>query len=181
MVSTEKEFKKAEAQLRVVSRNRTGTVFAELAIGCLVCISMSLFALDIGTAMASYSVNDRACRDAARAAAEGSNVTEATNLANRIVQSFASTSPLITSPKVAGVVYKDFGGNPPDGQSPYVTVTCRATARPIAPLKILGLKVIDETFPLVKTYTFPIVKLDVKPGAPTWHDGSAGGAGAGWW
>lgn len=146
---------------KVGSRNERGTVFAELAIGCMIMIGIAMFALDIGTAMMCFGTNDRACRDAARAAAQGSNAAEANNLARRIVQNFNSQSNLVTSPQVVSVVYNDFNGTPPDGVSPFVLVTTRATARAVAPWG-LGKTAIGGTFPLTKTYCFPIVKLTVK-------------------
>ena len=142
-------------------RNQRGTILAELAIGCLVTVSVAMFGLDIGTAMVCYGQNDRACRDAARAAAQGSTQAEAQNLATSIVKTFANPSGLITSPQVVSVQYTDFNGTPPDGVSPFVTVTTRSTARPIAPFSLFGRNVINGTFPLRKTYTFPIVKLNV--------------------
>jgi hypothetical protein len=145
------------------SRGQKGTVLAELAIGCMVTVTIALFALDIGTAMVCYGVNDRACRDAARAAAQGTNATEATNLAKKIVGTYTIAGGLVTAPEVVGVEYVDFGGAPPDGVSPYVTVTTRSTAKPIAPLSMFGKPVAGENFPLRKTYTFPIVRLTVKP------------------
>lgn len=142
-------------------RNPQGTVLAELSIGCLVAVSIAMFGLDIGTAMVCYGQNDRACRDAARAAAQGSTQLEAQNLANSIVKTFANPSGLITSPKVVSVQYSDFNGTPPDGVSPFVTVTTVSTAKPIAPFSLFGKNVINGTFPLRKTYTFPIVRLNV--------------------
>jgi hypothetical protein len=143
-------------------RTQTGTVMAELAIGCLLTVTMGLFALDLGSAMLCYGINERACRDAARAAAQGTTPAEAENLAKKIVQSFAVAGGLITAPEVTGVNYVDFGGNPPDGTCPFVTVTTRSTARPIAPLSMFGKPVAGGAFPIAKTYTFPIVRLTVK-------------------
>lgn len=145
------------------ARSSKGTALAELALGCLLTVTLALFALDIGTAMISYSVTDRACRDAARAAAQGTNAGEATNLANKIVQNFAVGGGLISAPRVVSVQYNDFGGAPPDGVSPTVTVTTQCKARAIAPLSIFGKTVGGGSFPLTKTYTFPIVRLTVKP------------------
>lgn len=145
-------------------RNEKGSVLAEISVACLIVVFVALFAMDIGIAMVSYGLNDRACRDAARAAAQGASRSEATALANRIVLSFAGPGNLITAPRVLGVDYQDFGGNaPPAGQTAFVTVTTQSTARPISPLNIFGSKTVGDSFPLRKTYTFPIVKLTVAP------------------
>jgi len=142
-------------------RSNKGTGLAELALGMISVIIIAFFALDIGTAMVSYGVNDRACRDAVRAAAQGQNATEATKLAKQIVKTYETGSGLISKPEVLSVNYNDFAGSPPDGVSPFVTVTTRVTARAVAPLNVFGKPMAGGTFPLTKTYTFPIVKLTV--------------------
>ena len=152
------------------ARNTKGTGMAEVAVASLILIGMALFALNIGTAMMSYGVNDRACRDAARAAAQGSNSTEANNLASQILKSYSQNGTLLSNPSLVSVNYQDFGGNPPDGVSPFVTVTTRATARSIAPFSLFGSEIVRASFPVTKTYTFPIVKLNV-------HVATGGGAG----
>jgi Flp pilus assembly protein TadG len=147
---------------RTAIRRSSGSAMVELAAGSILIICVALFALDIGTAMVCFGVNDRACRDAARAAAQGSTATEAKTLANSIVQTFQTNSALISSPQVVNVTYNDFNGTPPAGVSPFVTVTTTATARPIAPFNIFGAQAIAKSFPVRKTYAFPIVKLTVK-------------------
>lgn len=147
---------------KATRRRARGTVMGEVAIGCILMIGIAMFAVDIGCAMVGFGLNDRACRDAARAAAQGSSATEAKTLANDIVKSYATNSPLLSAPQVVSVTYTDFGGTPADGVSPFVTVTTRATARPLAPFSLFGAQVIASTFPVTKTYAFPIVKLTVK-------------------
>lgn len=144
-------------------RNRKGTGLAEVAIASLVLIGMALFALDIGAAMMCFNVNDRACRDAARAAAQGQDVGEATNLAKQIIKSYPQFGPLAANITVIGVKYVDFNGTPPNGESPYVSVTTRMNCRAVAPLRLFGQEAIKASFPVQKTYTFPIVKLKVPP------------------
>ncbi len=147
----------SSTKVRNVRRNQKGSVFAELAVGCIIMIAISLFALDIGSAMACFGVNDRACRDAARAAAQGNTTTEGTAIAKSIVRSFANNSPLMSSPQVVSVNYTTFNGQPPVGTSPYVTVTTRATAKPIAPVTLFGNQIFGQ-FPITKSYSFPLVK-----------------------
>ncbi len=146
-------------------RNSKGTGLAEVAIASLILIGMALFSLNIGTAMISYGVNDRACRDAARAAAQGGSLTESQNLASQILRSYAQNGNLLRTPALIGVKYNDFSGNPPEGVSPFVTVTTRMDARSIAPFSLFGAEVVKASFPVTKTYTFPIVKLTVPPTA----------------
>jgi Flp pilus assembly protein TadG len=144
-------------------RSNKGTWLAEVALAALILIGMALFALDVGTAMMCFNVNDRACRDAARAAAQGQDVGEATNLAQQIIKSAPQLGPLAATITVVGVKYVDFNGTPPNGESPYVSVTTRMNCRAIAPLRLFGQEAIKANFPVQKTYTFPIVKLKVPP------------------
>lgn len=145
------------------TRNAKGSGLGELAAAALVLIVVALFALDIGTAMMCFNVNDRACRDAARAAAQGSSQTEATNLAQQIIKSYPQFGPLARNITVLGVNYVDFGGTPPAGESPYVSVTTRMDCRSVVPISLFGIETIKAQFPVTKTYTFPIVKLKVPP------------------
>ncbi len=147
------------------NRNCKGTGLAEIAMASLIMIGMALFALNIGAAMISYGVNDRACRDAARAAAQGGSSVEAQNLASKILQSYAQNGNLLRTPSLLGVKYNDFNGTPPEGVSPFVTVTTTMNARSIAPFSLFGAEIVKASFPVSKTYTFPIVKLTVPPTA----------------
>jgi Flp pilus assembly protein TadG len=139
-------------------RSKQGSMMAELGVGCMIMAILAVFFLDLGAMMASYSINDRACRDAARAAAQGANNTEANNLARKIIQTYASNSFLTTSPQVVSLVYNDFNGQPTSTEVPYVQVTTRATINPM--INLLGGTI--SSFPVTKTYCFPIVKLTVK-------------------
>lgn len=145
----------------MVRRNAKGSSLAEVAIASIILIVMALFALNIGTALVCFGLNDRACRDAARAAAQGQTKIEAENLAKQILQSYKQNGTLATTPILLGVKYTDFDGNPPDGTSPFVTVTTRMTAHSMTPLSLFGSPIVGKKFPLTKTYTFPIVKLKV--------------------
>lgn len=148
-----------------VQRKATGTGLAEVAIACVILVSMALFAIDIGTAMVLYNYNDRACRDAAREAANGQDTIEALRLANLTLQNWAQDPRkclIRMNPIVKEIRYNDFNGNPPDGQSPFVSVTVRTEVRSIAPFRLAGVQVIRDNFTVQKTYTFPIVKMKVR-------------------
>lgn len=143
-------------------RSNRGTTLIDLSIACMVIIGFAITALDFGGAMMAFGITDRACRDAARAAAQGSSSTEAKRLATAVIKSYANTSGVLSSPQVDTVTFNDFGGHPPDGVSPFVTVTTSARATVLAPLNLFGHDLLSGNFPMRKTYTFPIVKLDVR-------------------
>lgn len=142
-------------------RSTKGSGLAEIAVAALILVTIAIFAMDIGGAMVCYGVNDRACRDAARAAAQASTEGDAQQMAKQILQSYAMNTPLISPPTLKSLVYQDFGGNPPAGKSPTVTVTTSANAHPVAPISLVGKEIVGKDFIVQKTYTFPIVKLNV--------------------
>lgn len=144
------------------TRNRKGSAVFELAAGSLISISVVAFVLNVCFAMLSYGINDHACRDAARAAAQGATSIEANKLASAIVKSYNSNNGMLAPITVTNVVYNDFGGNPAPDLSPFVTVTTQSKATMPAPIDVFGSHVFSSTIPVTKTYTFPIVRLTVK-------------------
>lgn len=149
-------FRKGKQRLQ---RSNKGTGMAEVALGTIIMTAMSIFSLDVGTVIYAYSNTDRACRDAARAAAQGTSAVEAMNLARAILKDHAVNSGLISAPRIKSLVYDDLGGNPPPGVSPTVTVTTTAIAKMPAPITLLGSNLGAGSFTVAKEYTFPIVKL----------------------
>ena len=142
-------------------RKQNGTLLVDLSVACMILVAFAVLALDCGGAVMAFGITDRACRDAARAAAQGSSPSEARQLANAVIRTYANSSGILSSPRVESVTYTDFGGHPPEGSSPFVTVTTSANARVLYSLSFFGRDVLAGNFPMRKTYTFPIVKLDV--------------------
>lgn len=143
------------------ARSKNGSAAMELCAGASILIAMTAFTLNVCIAMMSYGINERACRDAARAAAQGSTSAEAFQLANAIVKTYNSGNSLLTPVLVSNVSFNDFGGHPPDGISPFVTVTTSSVAKLPAPVEIFGNRVFGTNLSVRKQYTFPIVKLNV--------------------
>ncbi|MBX9669443.1 MAG: hypothetical protein K2X93_17610 [Candidatus Obscuribacterales bacterium] len=140
-------------------RRQQGTAFAEVAVVGFIMTLVLAFILDIAIALMAFSVVDRACRDAARAAAQGQSRDEARQMAAAIANDHLSASPLVTAPIVTNVVYEDFGGDPSPDQCPFVEVTTSATASVPAPLFLFGTSGTNRPLTLAKRYRFPIVKL----------------------
>lgn len=147
---------------RSARRKAGGFAALELAAGSLIMIGVIAMALNVCFAMLSYGGNDRACRDAARAAAQGTTLTEATQLANAIITTYKSNNSILSQITVTNLDYKDFAGNPPSGVSPTVSVTTRATVNLPAPVEFFGQNIFGKSIPVQKTYTFPIVRLNVQ-------------------
>lgn len=141
------------------SRNRSGSVAFELAASALITIAIVAFSLNICFSMIAYGVNDHACRDAARAAAQGTTPAEAFLMANAIVKNYNNTAAGMTPISLVTVLYLDFNGTPPAGVAPTVTVITRSSSKLPAPIAIFGKQVFGTEMPVQKKYTFPIVRL----------------------
>ncbi len=58
---------------------------------------------------------------------------------------------------LGGVDYHDYGGNPPAGETPYVTVTTAVTVTLPAPIYRFGASLTNQ-LQFRQTYTSPIIK-----------------------
>ncbi len=150
-------------------RSTRGSSFIEVAFAAMLMSLMMLFVLDIGILMIAYSVNDRACRDACRAAAQASGTNEAAQRANakaRVDSVLAQYNTggagvILTSPERDTDVDDEgvFWSNPPSGQNAFVRVTTRSTIRVPAPALFGGVKLSPNGVIVKKQYTFPITGM----------------------
>lgn len=127
-------------------------------------VVMSVLCLDMGYVIMGSQVNDRACRDAARAAAEADNYATALKLAQAAVAPHKGDGYFVSSPTVdaSAFTYEDFGGDPPPNTSPFVSVTTNCDIRIPAPIFFLGANFgATGTMNFSKTYVFPIVKTQL--------------------
>jgi len=147
--------------LKVNRNNSRGSVAIEIAAGALVSIGLMALALNVCFGMLAYGVNDRACREAARAAAQQSTLASASSIAKFVVNGFNQNNSYMNKIQVTRVVFTDFNGLPPEDQSPFVSVTTSSSVSTPAPIAFFGQKVFGESIPVQKTYTFPIVRLNV--------------------
>lgn len=142
-----------------------GLSLAETAASCFVVIFVMILSIDVWMLITAVQINDSACRDAARAAAQSSDSTTATNLAYTAVASHAqSSSAFINPPSIDNFQYQDYSSNTPplipQGSTPFVTVTTTCQVHPIIPLSVFGALIIDNKgiITFSQTYTFPLVK-----------------------
>lgn len=144
------------------TRSSKGDLAIELSCGAFMFLVFSLLSFDLGLLVFCADFNDRACRDAARAAAQGSDLTSATKLAKVALKAHSAVIGFMGAPTIQGAInYVDFGGNPPNTYtSPYVQVTTSTISKiPTGPVEFLGAKFLSGgqvTF--VQTYTFPIIR-----------------------
>lgn len=147
--------------IRAKRNSSKGSVAIEISAGALVSIGIMALALNVCFAMLAYGVNDRACREAARAAAQQSSLAAASSVAKYVVNGFNQSNSALGKIQVSKVVFTDFNGTPPEDQSPFVSVTTSSTVATPAPIEFFGSKVFGKSIPVQKTYTFPIVRLNV--------------------
>lgn len=137
----------------------------ELACVLVAFAIVTVLAIDIGIICLANSTNDTACRDAARAAAQGSNYASALRLAQSAIRQHSASSTYFGAPTIDGAefVYEDFGGSPPPNTSPFVSVTTTMNVRVPAPVNFAGAHFYpsDGTTQVRKTYDFPIVKTQL--------------------
>jgi hypothetical protein len=141
------------------TRNKKGSTAIEIASGALVTIIIVAFSLNICLVLVHYDVNDQTCRDAARAAAQGSSQPEALTLAETVIRAHNSSNNFLSPISQSGFVYNDFGGQPPAGTSPFVTVNTVSFVKTPVPMELFGSTLFGKFLTVRKSYTFPIVRL----------------------
>lgn len=141
-------------------RTARGTLIIELATAAFTLLIFSILAVHLLLVVNGAYINDRACRDATRAAAQGMTPTEARRLAATILESHDSRG-YVGKPTIRGaVVYEDYNGSPPPARSPYVRVTTQTRVNmPFGLLNICGETFQDGNITFVQSYTFPIVRV----------------------
>jgi hypothetical protein len=141
-------------------RNATnGFSLAEIAISSFLVILFTALAIDLALIIFACSVNDKACLDAVRAAAQQPTAAQSTQFALAEVKNHRTDGVFISQVKLVGstVNYQDFAGNPPAGQTPYVQATTNVSVLLPLPLYFFGAS-LTNNFQFTQTYTSPIIK-----------------------
>ncbi len=142
-------------------RSRAGHSVIEFGVAAGMITVMTLLCTNISLLIMAASVNDKACRDAARAAAQASNYTGALKAARAALKGHPTDGYFVSTPVMndSDLVYEDFGGNPPPDTSPFVSVTTTTVVRIPAPFLMYGAQFgAGGTQTFRRMYTFPIVK-----------------------
>jgi hypothetical protein len=140
-------------------RSNTGMTFIEIAATSFLAILFTLLGVDVCLLLFGAYVNDAACRDAARAAAQASDSAKGQAFAQAAVKARLTDGNYVGQPVLVpgGFVYQDFGGQPPINDTPYVTATTMTTVKLPAPITFFSATFINK-MDFTQTYTFPIVK-----------------------
>lgn len=164
-----RRFKHVKKQIR----NTNGSSFIEVGIASVAMAVIVFLALDAYVWMQAFMLNDIACRDACRAAAQAKGTTNtpaayksaAQNAATRELQLHSVSRPYIGNPTFVsgGFVWQDFGASnggtmPPLPQTPYVRIQSSMNVNLPIPLNAFGGL---QAKPLVfqRSYSMPIVNL----------------------
>jgi hypothetical protein len=127
---------------------------------------MAALTSDMTLLIFAGTMNDAACRDAARAAGQNNNAASALAAAQAQLKVHATDGRFISQPQLTATAapdfdYNDYGGNPPANTSPYVTVTTSVNVKLPFLLDLLGISFYGaskHTVLFTRRYTFPIVK-----------------------
>lgn len=146
-------------------RSRRGFSSVEVSISCALMICVVALALDLTLLNFATAMNDAACRDAARAAAQCNNSASALQAAQiqmkmHATDGFFISQPTLTSTSSPDFVYEDYAGDAPEDTSPYVTVTTSVNVRMPCPIVFFGSSFYGPggTIVFKRQYSFPIIK-----------------------
>jgi hypothetical protein len=138
-------------------RTSAGFSFAEVAATSFLVILLAAFTADLCLLIFACSVNDKACRDVVRAAAQQTNAAQALLFAQATAKNHQTDGFFISPINLVSVNYVDFGGNPPAGQAPYVQATTRVDVTLPVPIYFFGATFTNH-YSFSQIYTSPIIK-----------------------
>jgi len=142
-----------------------GTALIEVGISLSLLIVLAALGSDLALITFGMSLNDAACRDATRAAAQQSTSVNALSAAQTQLKIHATDGVFISQPTLVSTsspnfVYNDYGGaSPPTNGSPYVTVTTAVNVKLPAPVFFFGATFLPNGYlQFIRSYTYPIIK-----------------------
>jgi hypothetical protein len=140
------------------ARNHKAFSLAEVAATSFLFVMLGVFTANICLLIFGCSINDKACRDVVRAAAQQSTAAKALQFAVASVKNHKTDGFFISTISLVGgtINYNDFAGNPPAGQTPYVQVTTQVTVTLPCPIFFFGAG-FGNQFNFTQTYTSPII------------------------
>lgn len=149
-------------------RKQGASSFVELgAMGFIIPV-MAVICVNIGVLVFAAWMNDSACRDACRAAAQQSNEENAKAAAILATKQFAADSSIIGHPIVLEdaqyfkfQTFPDADGRPQNALGPRVTVSTSLNTRLPCPIIFNGTKFTDLIV-FRQSYTYPLLNPDYK-------------------
>lgn len=148
---------------RKVARKRKGGALVELAsIAWLFPVAIML---SLNAALAGFAawINDAACRDLARSAAQQSTSTKAKAAAERAIKAFATQNnycqaprALLSSPDFVFETFPDQNGKPQLDKGPFVKVATEMEIRLPVPV-LFANDGFDSKLKFKQSYTYPLM------------------------
>jgi hypothetical protein len=139
------------------NRNKRAFTLAEVAATSFLVVLLAIFCAEIALLIFACSVNDKACRDVVRAAAQQATSSKALVFAQAAVKSVQTDGVFISPVQLVSVNYVDFGGNPPAGMCPYVQAITKVNVTLPTPIYFFGASFTNQ-FTFSQIYTSPIIK-----------------------
>lgn len=148
------------------SRTQTGSAFIELAAIGFILPVVAIMVVNVGVLMFAAGVNDAACRNAARAAAQQTNPEDAKVAAASAAKQFATGGGIFGNPLVLQTkdmfefeTFPDKDGVPQVEKGPYVRVSTRLNTQLPAPIIFNGTG-FTGLITFKQSYVFPIANPD---------------------
>lgn len=144
-------------------RNSHGTMLIDLVFTTMLVSALGAIGANAAVIILACNVNDAACRDAARAAAQTTSAAQALMAAQTQLTIHSTGSSFVTQPELSSssspdFIYNDYGGSPPPDTSSYVAVTTTVNISIPAPIMYFGTRFGSGPILYRKRYVFPIVK-----------------------
>ncbi|CAN5462157.1 hypothetical protein BH10CYA1_BH10CYA1_46550 [soil metagenome] len=138
-------------------------MFIDLVLTTMLVSALGAIGANAAVIILACNINDAACRDATRAAAQTTSATQALMAAQTQLTIHSTGSSFVTQPELSSssapdFVYNDYGGSPPPDTSSYVAVTTSVNISIPAPIMFFGTSLGSGPIFYRKRYVFPIVK-----------------------
>lgn len=160
-------------------RHARGSSIIELGFIGVIMSAMAVVCVNVGLLVFAAWMNDAACRDATRAAAQQSTAEDAQAAAILASKQFGADTSVIGHPVVltgpAEFKYQNFhdaDGMPDHKKGPRVTVTTRLNTKLPCPVIWNGTKLTDLIV-FKQAYTYPILNPEYKEGEDSINDALA--------
>lgn len=150
----------------VKGRSRKGSVLLEFVCVTWMFTLAALVGVNCGVLAFAAAINDAACREAVRAAAEQNSPEAARQAASAALSRFSVESPIMSSPQLRQSSEQDFqfqtyageDGRTQLNRGPFVRVSTEVRTKMPAPI-IFSYAGLTDNLQFVQSYNYPLVQL----------------------
>lgn len=146
----------------------SGISAVEMVCGWVFVLVLTLIAIDVTILLLGYDFNERACRDACKAASQQTSADAAQAAAVATLKTHKADGNYVTDPiLLIGAGQFKYQGLTSTSENPSVTVTTECKVRTPVPLTIVSSLLSkdakkDEAWTFRKRYTLPIVTYNAR-------------------